>query len=1159
MKTKKILLLGVVFLLALGFVGVALAGANYSRPGTAELPEQNLIVSSQEGAFSVEGGFPPADVLLVDDDDNTPDVLSIYTQILGSLGVSYTVWDTVNSDFEPDLATLNSHRAVVWFTGDAFGGNFVAGPGPAAEADLSLYLDEGGCMFMSSQDYFYDRGQIPTPFMQNYLGMANSVNDAGDYVAVTGQGTVFSGLGPYSLVYPFTDYSDIVIPDPTAQLAFIGENANGAAIHKNAGTYKTTFLGFPLEAIPSPFDQQQVVGRFLRDCFPDDIMLVDDSDLNPPVAPYYFQALSSLGYSFNVWGTDNSDYEPTANDLIGYEAVVWFTGDEDGGSTGPGSQSEVELSTWLDSTGGCLFLSSQDYLFARGLTPFITNYLGAASGIDVGQTVVTGTYTYGGLGPFVLNYPFTRTTSDAFDLSLGAVPAFVGDRPTLADSHAAGIIHTNGSYQTTWLGFPFEALPTVLDQRRTMNHFLANCFETDLQTSKATSDPVVDVGQTFSYTVQVVNNGPHRAVDVLVTDFIPEAVTVNNVISTSGACTLLGSITPAGDLLCTIPNLEVGQTELIELTVTANLPGAAINFVFATNFGADVIPSNNSTSRFVFIEPPSFTDLFLHQVTPHAVPATTGGSLLILGVNFEPGTQIFLDNTELLAFSFDVDNPDAILSATLPPGLPPGIYDLKAENPGGEFDVLEEGVVIYDPNALTIEAIDPGYGPNDLPVIINIYGQGFSPNLTGKLIDPNNSTNIHDFESVVFLSETHVRAGVPEGVPPGAYNVELYNPENSSNTFSSYFVLDGLLADDLFSLSFDMFTIPASPREGDPFEIGVVVRRRTGDFAALAGGPVNVDVELSAPAFQITGSDVINPNTTISMTFLVAPTLAGDYTVTINLTSPELIIDTVPANNTVTRTITVQPPSTDAELPVISALTLDNDPNAMITFDPEVVITTTASDTGGSGLAYIYYIEYAFDRGLGDWMPVKRSPWLPFTAASTNFTWLLEPTPGVHFIQAWVSDFDGNVSSPAGVFINFIPPKNTIVHHGGQVFRFFLNPGVTLQIDLTSLTGDADMFAWDSNENLVDAAFGFTPFEQIVINSGINPPGIYQVDVYGFEAASYWFEVSQVGTLQGPEAIQGHLKPSDIPLQVVENNPGQDVDVPSPPGGWSVYLPVIVR
>ncbi|NUM46312.1 MAG: hypothetical protein HUU38_16535, partial [Anaerolineales bacterium] len=199
-------------------------------------------------------------ILLVDDDDNGPDVQAYYTTVLDAMGLSYDIWDTGGSDNEPDEATLAGYDTVIWFTGVSFGGT--AGPGSAGETALSTWLDSGACFFISSQDYVFDRGV--TTFMTNYLGLASATSDVGQ-TTVTGQGSLFTGLGPYGLSYPFSNWSDEFTPDGTAEVAFSGDFGN-AAVNKLTSSYATAFLGYPLEAIASVTDQVDVMSAFLDSC-----------------------------------------------------------------------------------------------------------------------------------------------------------------------------------------------------------------------------------------------------------------------------------------------------------------------------------------------------------------------------------------------------------------------------------------------------------------------------------------------------------------------------------------------------------------------------------------------------------------------------------------------------------------------------------------------------------------------------------------------------------------------------------------------------------------------------------------------------------------------------------------------------------------------------
>lgn len=223
-------------------------------------------------------------VLLVDDDDNGPDMRSIYTDVLDSLlgPGAYDVWDTGNTDInEPILADLQAYQTVIWFSGDAFstsGNGTEAGPGPATETALGTWLDGGACFLLSSQDHRYDHGQ--TAFMSNYLGANIADNDGGDYTSVTGQsGSLFEGLGPYALTYSgISDFSDAMTAVNGSALAFQGNNGNGAAVSKIDG-YTTAFFAFPIETLPSNA-LTSIIDTFLQACEgtdpPDDVIFADD-------------------------------------------------------------------------------------------------------------------------------------------------------------------------------------------------------------------------------------------------------------------------------------------------------------------------------------------------------------------------------------------------------------------------------------------------------------------------------------------------------------------------------------------------------------------------------------------------------------------------------------------------------------------------------------------------------------------------------------------------------------------------------------------------------------------------------------------------------------------------------------------------------------------
>ena len=55
-----------------------------------------------------------ANVPLVDDDNNAPDVRGSYTAALGVLGVSYDTWDTGDTANEPGAVKLSGYDAAIY-------------------------------------------------------------------------------------------------------------------------------------------------------------------------------------------------------------------------------------------------------------------------------------------------------------------------------------------------------------------------------------------------------------------------------------------------------------------------------------------------------------------------------------------------------------------------------------------------------------------------------------------------------------------------------------------------------------------------------------------------------------------------------------------------------------------------------------------------------------------------------------------------------------------------------------------------------------------------------------------------------------------------------------------------------------------------------------
>jgi len=164
---------------------------------------------------------PKANVLLVDDDNSInytvfTDVRAYFTAALTANGYTYDVFE-VNSvgGNGPNATTMAGYPVVIWFTGESWQLNQTLTP--TDDINLAAYLDGGGSLFLSAQDYFYDRylsldpGSFSTgDFPYDYLGVTWTDQDVwtitspatGACVGVAGsiaEGTTFTLWDPYTV------------------------------------------------------------------------------------------------------------------------------------------------------------------------------------------------------------------------------------------------------------------------------------------------------------------------------------------------------------------------------------------------------------------------------------------------------------------------------------------------------------------------------------------------------------------------------------------------------------------------------------------------------------------------------------------------------------------------------------------------------------------------------------------------------------------------------------------------------------------------------------------------------------------------------------------------------------------------------------------------
>ena len=212
-------------------------------------------------------------ILFVDDDGGEAYEYYFLTA-LDSLGITYDVWTYETLDAPAD-SVLELYQTVVWTTGPDYGS--MATPQTLTATDrtrLMTYLDNGGNLFLSSQDLLHDNGL--NTFVTDYLHVVDyaedkNINSAAGLVS----DTISDGMA-FTLNYPFYNFSDCIVPGSGATGIFYQTGKASSAFEErvphdrlsSAGTsdlldscalrypasgqstYKVVFFAFPFEAVP---------------------------------------------------------------------------------------------------------------------------------------------------------------------------------------------------------------------------------------------------------------------------------------------------------------------------------------------------------------------------------------------------------------------------------------------------------------------------------------------------------------------------------------------------------------------------------------------------------------------------------------------------------------------------------------------------------------------------------------------------------------------------------------------------------------------------------------------------------------------------------------------------------------------------------------------
>ncbi len=154
----------------------------------------------------------------------------------------------------PSAATLQMYPVVVWYTAYDWFQPLV----PDEEERLAAYLDSGGRLFFSSQDYIYTLpDNAPGPFAEKYLGVLEHTEDYSSSTII-GQpnNPISTNWPPTPLTFPpgYQNHTDGLQPTAQAQIVTLGEEGQANSLltggSGSRGPWRTHFAAYGPELLP---------------------------------------------------------------------------------------------------------------------------------------------------------------------------------------------------------------------------------------------------------------------------------------------------------------------------------------------------------------------------------------------------------------------------------------------------------------------------------------------------------------------------------------------------------------------------------------------------------------------------------------------------------------------------------------------------------------------------------------------------------------------------------------------------------------------------------------------------------------------------------------------------------------------------------------------
>ncbi|MCG2827218.1 MAG: hypothetical protein L6265_11570 [Thermoplasmatales archaeon] len=190
----------------------------------------------------------PVSVLLVND---------CVDSIENILNSTFYYYDVFNVDLNgPDANMMEKYDVVIWNTGKEWKNTLTF----SDQENISLYLDNGGALWLIGQDILHDIYNNSNDFVKNYLHVDSADQDVGIPSPLVGMNPVFDTVD-YLTNTSSEDFADSLTPDNDSFGVFYGKNNYSAVGY--SGVYRVVFFAFDFSFIQNEDDKNEIIETVL--------------------------------------------------------------------------------------------------------------------------------------------------------------------------------------------------------------------------------------------------------------------------------------------------------------------------------------------------------------------------------------------------------------------------------------------------------------------------------------------------------------------------------------------------------------------------------------------------------------------------------------------------------------------------------------------------------------------------------------------------------------------------------------------------------------------------------------------------------------------------------------------------------------------------------